>query len=140
MAIVVPREGWRTIAGILLTRTMDPEPIVLRLFRNPITKTREARTRDFAEATFRGYVPVSLAPTGWILGLRGATHREHLFRCTADPNEPQAIYGYYMVGDHTHRLWWFERFPDGPYPIQRADDEVAVTPTLAWRTLRRSPR
>lgn len=116
---------------LLLNRAM-PETPVLRLFINDLVPSRDGRNTvsDFEEAPLGyGYAPTPLESSKWT-AVKAQTgdflrrvYPSLLFRFTGPIGN---IFGYYVVGERSGRLMWSERFPDGPYNVQRSGHEIEI--------------
>lgn len=137
--LVVPREGAATALHVLLSHSLVPEALLLKLFTNNRWPTLADTVESFREAEFFGYAPIRLEPTRWTISAYApamspetvAEHEPQTFGSSSRQMATHFLYGYYLVGAASARCYWAERFTDGPYPIARAGERITVTPRLA---------
>lgn len=135
MALVVPREGQAALWAVALAHTQAPEILLLKLYQNRHTPTDVDRADDYIEADFYGYAAISLAPARWTVtpGVKTRAHHEPQVFVAERQINPQLVYGYYLVGARSGRLYGAERCEDGPYRISQAGERIVITPELALR-------
>jgi len=102
---------------------------VLRLYQNDKTPAETDTAGDYTQATFTGYVAITLTATDWTItsgAPSDATALEKTFSSTAD-QALQNIYGYYLVTAVGGELVAAERFTGAPFAIQFNGDQIKVT-------------
>ena len=115
MTGLVPDVGEARFSGIILNASTDAvENLRARLFKNDITPASSMTLADYTEATFTGYVSVTLTSADWAFGTDGflatATASTGLVEFTASATTDETVYGYYMSGVDSSTLYWSERF------------------------------
>lgn len=108
-----------------------PENLILRVFKNNITPASTMTVGDFTEATFTGYLAVTLTSADWTISHDGtfafATASSGvMFAASATTDE--TVYGYYITGVSSQVLYWAQAFP-AAFRVYNLGD--AVTPTAA---------
>lgn len=137
---VIPDEGEAQMLGIVLGKTAS-ESLELRLYKNDKTPGLVDVTADYIEMVGQGYTKKVLAPAAWTVTPADtgtntpakATTAAQVFTFSV-AGGPTPIYGYYLVGVTSGKLWGPERFADGPYSVANAGDEITITPTLRLRS------
>ena len=109
-----------------------PENLILRVFKNNITPASTMTVADFAEATFAGYVAVTLTSADWTISHDGtfgfATASSGvMFASSATTDE--TVYGYYMTGVNSSTLYWAQAFP-AAFRVYNLGDAVVPTSAL----------
>jgi len=139
---VIPDEGELQMLAIA-TGVHAPEALAVRLYVNDRVPALADTVADYAEMSTHGYAP-KLVPVGAWTGAPAtpgtntpakavAALLSFLFPTPSGP--PTDVYGYFLEGADSHRLWGAERFGDGPYRVLgTAGDQIDVTPTLKLRT------
>jgi hypothetical protein len=130
MPLVVPNSAETFILGYILKKH-TPEDLDIRLFTNDHIPTEGDVVGNFIEATGGGYATIQLDPTQWVITPGEPSLGEHpqvswVFTGGVVGN----VYGYYVTRRSTGDLVWAERFSNGPYLIQTANDQIRVTPRL----------
>lgn len=132
MTLVVVDQAEEAFLNLVLAVNYD-----LRLFVNDVTDGLtagqiEALTEsDFAEASFLGYAPASLAGGGWTVADGDpavGTYPKRSFTSTAN-QAAQTVYGYYVTRTADGALMWFEEFPD-PVSVDSFGQFIRVTPRM----------
>lgn len=136
--LIQPQDGeiqfLKTILGGSAPQAV--ENLTLKLYKNNITPADTDTAATYTESTFTGYAAVALTRgAGWTLTPAkpsSATYTQQTFTSSANQAVEQA-YGYFIVGATSAKLYWAERFPNGPYPISNNGDQILITPnyTLA---------
>ena len=132
MAILVPDTGEVIALSYLTGKTGTTEALILRLFQNNITPAEADTAATYTQATFTGYVALTLTPATWTVtggAPTSAAYPQQSFTSTAGAQN-QSIYGYYLVRATSLDLVYAERFSDGPYSIVNNGDAIKVTPTI----------
>jgi hypothetical protein len=129
MALVFPDQGENISLEAIVNKTA-PQNLVLRLYQNNITPGESDTEATYTEATFTGYVAVTLTGSSWGTAAGGTiSYAQQTFTSTA-LQATQNIYGYYLTQVTSGKLVYSERFSDAPYPITNNNDQIKVTPTI----------
>lgn len=129
MPVIVSTEGkaqmFKTICGADV-----PETFVLKLFTNDYTPDATSTAASFTEATGGGYAPVSVPLAAWSVAVApdltvSMTMAQQIITLTGP--EAGYLYGWYLVGATSGKLYAAERFGTAPWPPAAAGDEVRVT-------------
>lgn len=130
--LLFPQEGETTVLNVFLKQTVAPETVILKLYQNNITPSATDVAGTYTEATFTGYSAITLAAATWTVVAANpstATHAQQTFTSSAN-QATQQVYGYYLIGTTSGKLYWAERFSDGPYPISFNNDQIKITPKI----------
>ena len=132
MALLVPDVGEVRLLSYALNKLV-PENQILKLFTNNVTPAEGDVAGTFTEATFTGYVAITLTGANWtvatVTGVTTGSQAQQTFASTAN-QATQLVYGYYVVGATSGILLWAERFTDGPYAIAVNGDQILITPKI----------
>jgi hypothetical protein len=131
MALNVPHTGEGIALEALVNRTAG-QNLVLCLFQNNITPADTDTTATYTEATFTGYVNITLPGASWNAqnGAGNITYSaQQAF--TASGAGSQSIYGYYMKQTTSTVLVWSERDVSAPMTIANIGDAIKITPTIS---------
>ena len=141
MIVMLPLSARQLMLETIL-HMRESEDQLLKLYQNNIIPSLNDDAEDFQEATFQGYVPRLLDGRGWNeeivehdeFGLSPkAWYPPQEFRSTAD-QEPQHIYGYYIVQAESQRLLWAERFHhEIVYTMSNNGDVLTIRPSMLFR-------
>lgn len=128
---LVPNVGEARMIGLLVNAsTVGSENLSLRLYKNDITPASTMTLADYTEASFTGYLAVTLTSSDWTITqdeLAQATGPEVTFAASATTAE--TVYGYYISGVNSSTLYWSERF-SAPFQLVNIGDAVVPTPVL----------
>jgi hypothetical protein len=139
---VIPDEGELQMLAIA-TGVAAVEALAVRLYTNDKVPALADTVADYTEMAAHGYTP-TLVPAGAWTGapaqpgtntpaIARAAVQEFTFPDSTGP--PSDVYGYFLEGVDSGRLWGAERFGDGPYRVLGTPgDLVQVTPTLKLRS------
>jgi hypothetical protein len=137
---VIPDDGEAQILNIALGKVAS-ESIELRLYTNNKVPALADVTANYTEMTGQGYAKKTLAAAAWTVTpadtgtntpAKGTTAAQVFTFSIA--GGPTPVYGYYLVGVTSGKLWGAESFADGPYSVANAGDEITITPTLRLRS------
>jgi len=137
---VIPDEGEAQVLSIALGK-IAAESVELRLYTNNKVPALADVAGNYTEMTGQGYAKVTLAPAAWTITpadagtntpAKGTTTAQVFTFGTA--GGPTPVYGYYLVGVTSGKLWGAEQFSDGPYSVANAGDQITITPTLRLRS------
>lgn len=126
--LLVPDASLRTFLEILTGKTSN-ESLVLRLYKNNRSPGFGDTAGNYSEADFLGYAAVPLTPADWVVsGSAQADYPSKVFTGNTAQVQ-QDIYGYFVTGQDSGKLYWAERFDDSaaPYGIRNSGDTVNVT-------------
>jgi hypothetical protein len=130
MALVVVNVGEVSILEVLMNKHAVFD-MVIRLFSNNHTPAETDTFADYTEATFVGYVSLTLTGTDWTITPGNPTQAvatQQVFTA-GGPGLPETIFGYTIErGNPGHPLLWAERFTNGPYDMLQAGDAIKITP------------
>lgn len=138
---VIPDEGELRALAVMLGMT-PAEAFGLRLFVNDHTPGLTDTVADYDEMSGHGYAPITLDSTAWTVSpanpgvntpAKGTTALQR-FTFPTGGGAPVNVFGYYLVGLDSSRLWGAQRFADGPYVVRNDGDEIEVTPVLQLRS------
>lgn len=130
MAIHVPNVGKEQMLKLILNKTAQ-ENLNIRLYTNDFTPGNSTVFADFTEPGGGGYVTKNIAAGDWTItpgtpSVAVAVQQSWVFTGMVGN-----VYGYFLVGQtNTTLVYWAERFTDGPYNIQVANDEIRITPRI----------
>ena len=137
---VIPDEG-ELRALVTMLGAAPAEPLVLRLYVNDHTPGLADTGAAYEELSGHGYAPKVLGAIAWAFTAASpGTNTPALARAAAQlytftaPGPVAYVYGYYLEGADTGKLWGAQRFADGPYAVRNEGDEIEITPELRLRT------
>ena len=131
MAILVPNEGEVHILSLLCNKAAV-ENIEMRLFSSNTTPAETDTATTYTETAGGGYAKITLAPADWTVtggGPSSAVCAQKTFTFTGAVTGGN-VYGYYLVGATSGKVYGAERFSDGPYAIANNGDQIKITATL----------
>lgn len=131
MAILVPNDGEAQILNLLCNKAAV-ENMELRLFGSNTTPAETDTAATYTETAGGGYVKQTLAAGDWTVtggGPSSAVCAQKTFTFTGAVTGSN-VYGYYLVGATSGKLYGVERFSDGPYAIANNGDQIKLTVTL----------
>jgi hypothetical protein len=118
---------------LILERSLNANAtpaLTLRLFTNNITPAEGDTFATYTEASGNGYASKTLSGGSWTVtttsGTTEAAYAQQTFTFTGALGN---VYGYFVV-DSTTKLFWSERFSDGPYNITANGDAIKITPKI----------
>lgn len=126
----VPNMG-EVLALRALVNNISPQNLVLRLFINDAIPAETDEAATYTEASGFGYEAIKLRGSLWrfVEGqASAASYPLQSFRFTGAIGN---IYGFYLTQVVSGSLVCAERFTDGPYDIQNANDKIEVLVTIA---------
>lgn len=129
MALLFPNGGEDIALAAIVNKTA-PQNLVLRLYQNNITPSETDTASTYTDATFTGYVAITLTGASWTVtpGVNVAYPQQTFTSSAAQAT--QNIYGYYLTQVSSGLLVYAERFSDAPTPITNNNDQILVTPTI----------
>jgi hypothetical protein len=128
---VVPNVAEADLLSIMLGK-LAQESMILKLYSNDLTPSYGTVIGDLTELSVTGYAGITLAPAAWTVtasspsGPATAQAAQQTFAITAAATS----YGYYVVGATSGKLYWVERFTDGPYVLDSAGGQIKITPLI----------
>lgn len=131
MAGVLVVQGEGIMLEALVNKTA-PLTLVLKLFKNNVIPAKAFTEASMVEADFLGYAPIILTPASWVLtpGTPSSiAFAQRTFSSSAGAQN-QPVYGYWLEQMTSGKLVVVERFPNGPYTIVTATDQIKVTPSI----------
>lgn len=131
MALLVPNNGEGDGLAYFLNKSA-PENLILRLYKSNTTPAENDTTATYTEATFTGYVALTLTGASWTVvegAPSSASYAQQTFTSSAG-SQSESVYGYYLTRATSGRIAWSERFSDGPYVIVNNGDAIKLTPTI----------
>lgn len=130
MALIVANSAELFILGYILNKQV-PEDIDIRLYVNDYIPTEADTVANFIEAVGGGYAKIELSPAQWAISPGNPSVAQHpQVSWTFTGGSVGQVYGYYVTRRTSNDLVWAERFTNGPYNIQSANDQIRVTPRL----------
>jgi len=128
VAIKINTDGAEQTLKYFVGQTSSTELLYLRLYSNNITPTTITTLADFVEVTGGSYTQKTLAADAWDVSGNVATSDTQIWNFTSGVGN---IYGYYLVGQTSGKLYASERFTSGPFNIVNPGDQVSVTATIS---------
>ena len=130
MAIVCPDVWGEILLLQYIMGMVSATNKVMHLFSNNVTPSDTTVIGDLTEvAGSTGYVPITLATTGWTTtqssGVTTAVFSLQTFTFSTDATS----YGYYVT-DTVNRLLWLERFTNAPFEIPDGGGTISITARL----------
>jgi hypothetical protein len=125
MALVVPNEGEEQILNVIFGKSAA-EDLSVRLYTNNYTPDESATLSSFTEASTFGYTSVPVTSTDWTIAGGNPTYGttpELMFPFTGAAGN---MYGYFVVGVTSGKVYWAELFEDGPINIQYANQRIII--------------
>ena len=125
MTLVMPNEGEVAVLGAAL-KVSAPENLSLRLYTNDYTPVETSTASSFTEVSGSGYAPITITAPDWTLVAGDptvATAAEKMWSFTGNPGN---IYGYFVVGATSGKVYWAERFTNAPIIIQNIGDRIYI--------------
>lgn len=129
MAVLVPNNGEGDALKYILNFA-SPENLVLRLFTSNTTPAETDTAATYTEATGFGYAAISLTASSWVITEGAPSTAAFPLQTFTFTGGLGAVYGYYLTRASSGRLFFAERFTDGPYQIVNNGDQVKVTLNL----------
>jgi hypothetical protein len=128
MALLVPNEGEAQMLAIILGKT-PAETLNLKLYSNDVTPSETDTASTYTEVSGSGYAQVVFSPSDFTI-VEGApsiaTPDAKTFSFTGAAGY---IYGYYVVGETSGKVYWVERFP-ATFNAQSYGDHIVMTTPL----------
>jgi hypothetical protein len=125
MAIVVPTEG-EVIALKLILGAEVAEDLYLKLFVNNLTPTKAVTAASFTEANGFGYVAFTLIKgTEWAFTPGDPSKAETAFMTFTFTGALGMVYGYWIEGSVSGKVYWCERFT-APIAVTVTGDKVII--------------
>lgn len=125
MALLVPNEGEAQMLAIILGKT-PAETLSLKLYSNDITPSETDTAATYTEVSGYGYAAAVFSPDDFTI-VEGApsiaTPAAKTFSFTGAAGY---VYGYYVVGGTSGKVYWAERFP-ATFNAQSYGDHIVVT-------------
>jgi len=125
MSLVMPNEGEAIILGVVL-KVNIPEDLILHLYTNNYTPAEDSTSSSFTEVSGFGYAPATVSASDWTIvpgEPTAATAVEKMFSFTGNPGN---IFGYYVTGNSSGKVYWAERFTNAPIVIQNIGDRIYI--------------
>ena len=140
MSLVVPQRSQAHLLELIFGQK-QPEDLWVRLYINDWKPQDGDTTEQYTEMVgHHGYTPRRLAKEQWFIEPGETPDSARALGDTVEWVFPRGgetkVYGYYITGVHTGRLYWAERFPDGPYRIEFEHDRIRVLPKIVTKRLR----
>lgn len=125
MSLVMPNEGEVAILGVAL-KVSSPEDLVLHLYTNDYTPDETSTLSSFTEVSGFGYAPITMSPSDWTLVAGDPTVATAVEKMWSFTGNPGGIYGYYVTGNTSGKVYWAERFTNAPIIIQNIGDRIYI--------------
>jgi hypothetical protein len=128
MSLLVPDEGE---VQMLSNALKQYEDVYLKLFTSNTTPAEGDAAATYTEMSGQGYAAKTLTKTNWSVanasGTTTGSYAQQTFTFTG--GTPTTIYGYYVVGVTSGKLYWAERFTN-PQVVQNNGDQILITPQV----------
>ena len=131
MALNFPDTGESLALEMIVNKTLA-QNIVLKLYSNNITPSDTDTAVTYTEATFPGYVAITLAGASWNAAVAGtiAYSAQQTFT-RSSTGVTENIYGYYCVQLTSGILLYSERDAAAPFAVTNLNDAIKITPTIS---------
>lgn len=129
MAILVPDAGENLALEMIVNKTA-PQDLILKLFQSNTTPAEGDTAATYTEATFSGYVSVTLTGASWGAAAAGSiAFAQQTFTHNGGATL-NSIYGYFMVQATSGIILLAERDGAAPFTMQNNGDNIKITPTI----------
>lgn len=128
---LVPDVGEGRFTRLILNASTGGENLRCRLFKNDLTPASSYTLADYIEATFTGYISITVSSSDWTIGTDGflATATAPVLTFAASATTDETVYGYYMSSVDSSTLLWSERFP-ASFRFYSIGDAVLPQPAI----------
>lgn len=130
MSFVVPNEGEAQMLNVLFQKSA-PENLTLKLFSNNITPAETDTATTYTECTGSNYAAIALAASDFTITAGTGAPGNTTFagaKKTFTLNGALTAYGYYIIGATSGKVYFAEKFSDGPYILPSGGGTIDVTP------------
>ena len=129
MASIIPNEGEVQLLKLFANKAAA-ENLKLCLFTSNTTLSETTTLADLTEATGAGYAAIDLVSADWTVTAGAPSTAVCLQKVFAFTGALGAsVYGYYLLGATSGKIYCAEKFADGPYAINNNGDEIKVLVT-----------
>lgn len=141
MAIVIPSEGQIEILKRVLYGNAGAENLSLRLFSNNYTPVVGSVLANFTEATFTGYAAITLTSSQsggtWAVPTNSSSLSQSTYGTTATwtATTDQTIYGWYLVGVSSNKVYAAQAFGAGKPLVGASSDQLSIIPKLQLQSI-----
>lgn len=129
MALLVPNEGEVQILNVALGKS-TAENLTLKLFSNNYTPTETDTAASYTEVTGNGYAAQTVTAANWTVASGNPSTATAAAKTFSFTGAAGNVYGYYLVGATSAKVYWAERFTTGPIVIQNNGDQIIITLTF----------
>jgi hypothetical protein len=138
-ALLMPNEGEAQALSVVLGKA-SAETLTLKLFTSNTTPAESDTAATYTEAAGGGYAAINLTGASWtvtanaVSGAAQAVYPEQSFVFTGLLTGNATIYGYYVVGATSGKVYWAERLKasdgttDAPFTPANNGDRQRITP------------
>jgi len=126
MALVVPNEGEVQILNVALGKAAA-ENLTLKLFSNNYTPTETDTPASFTEVSGYGYTAQTVTSANWTITAGAPSTAVSVAKTFSFTGAAGNVYGYYLVGATSAKVYWAERFGTAPIAVQNNGDQIIVT-------------
>lgn len=131
MTLRIPNEGENRAVGTLLGK-YTAETLRVKLYSNNVTPAETDTSASYTEVTGGGYAAVDLTAANWTITEGAPTEAAYPQITWTFSAAIGNVYGYYVVGVTSGKVWFAERFSDGPYNVAASGDAIKVTPKYTY--------
>lgn len=129
MALLVPNEGEVQILNVALGKSAA-ENLTLKLFSNNYTPTETDTSASYTEVTGYGYTAQTVTAANWTIAAGAPSTATAAAKTFSFTGAAGNVYGYYLVGATSAKVYWAERFTTAPIAIQNNGDQIIITLTF----------
>ena len=117
--------------GEFVRRALAAEPVLVHLYSNDYTPSslRPPSLDQLVEVTGSDYAAKRISPTSWSVEAEAAVAQPVRWDFE---HRHGAVVGYFVTGVESRLLLWAERFVDGPYRMEAAQDSITIDPRVTW--------
>ena len=132
MAVAFTNEA-ETIALKTFLNISIPEDLRVKLYYNNHTPDHTNTYSDYSEVSGGGYSDVMFDVSQWSVSAGNpsqAAYPQITFTFTGATDQG-TVYGYFVTGNSSGKLYWADKFPNAPINIANNGDQIKVTITIS---------
>lgn len=129
MALLLTNEGEAKVLAVAFGKDTQ-ETLVLKLFTSNTTPAESDTAATYTEAAGGGYAAINLTGASWTVtpgAPTEAVYPQQAFTFTGALTSGATIYGYYVVGATSGKVYWAERLAQSFTPASNGDVQ-RITP------------
>lgn len=126
MSLIVTNQA-ETMLLRQLTNNEKPEDLVVQLYANNVTVTSSHTEKDLEEVRASGYSSQTLDAEKWEFPKNDTSSALYPQISFTFKEAVGKVYGYYITQKKSGKLLFAEKFPKGPFNIQRNGDQIKIT-------------